>query len=83
MTVTFAHSKKVVAWDDIHGSLLELAEAQGLRPEFSCRAGICSTCVCELLSGQVSYFTEPLEEPEPGLVLICCSRPLGDVSINI
>ena len=82
-TVTFAFSKKTVAWDDKHASLLELAEAQGLKPDFSCRSGICSTCQCELISGRLTYFTDPLDTPEEGMALICCSKPDGDVTLNI
>lgn len=82
-SVTFAFSKKTVAWDDKHASLLDLAEAHGLKPDFSCRAGICSTCQCELVAGVLTYFTEPLDPPEEGMALICCSRPNGDVTLNI
>jgi uncharacterized protein len=81
--VTFAHSKVSVPWDDSCESLLELAEAHGLSPDFSCRSGICSTCKCELLVGEVDYFSEPLDPPEEGMALICCSRPAGDVTLNI
>ena len=81
--VTFAYSKKSVAWDDTHSSLLDLAEAHGLSPDFSCRSGICRTCECELISGELEYFTEPLDPPEEGMALICCSRPVGDVKLNI
>jgi uncharacterized protein len=82
-TVTFAFSKMTVVWDDTHASILELAEAHGLKPDFSCRAGICSTCQCELVSGRLAYVTEPLDQPEEGMALICCSRPDGDVTLNI
>ena len=81
--VTFVHSNKTAAWDDRHGSLLALAEAAGLTPDFSCRSGICGTCACEIIAGEVVYFTEPLDMPEEGMVLICCSRPAGDVKLNI
>ena len=82
-TVTFARSKKSAAWDAKHESMLELAEAVGLKPDFSCRSGICGTCACELISGEVAYFNEPLDLPEEGMVLICCSLPVGDVKLNI
>ena len=81
--MTFALSKKAVVWDGTHESILELAEANGLTPDFSCRSGICSTCMCELLSGNLDYATEPLEQPVDGMALICCSRPAGDVTLNI
>lgn len=82
-SVTFKHSNLTVPWDDKYASLLELAEAHGLKPDFSCRSGICSTCISELLSGEISYFTEPLDPPEDGMALICCSRPVSDVILNI
>lgn len=82
-TVTFAFSKKTLVWDDASASLLDFAEANGLKPDFSCRSGICRTCACELLAGVVTYVTEPLEAPEEGMALICCSKPDGDVTLNI
>ena len=81
--VTFASSGIQVPWLGNYGSLLELAEASGLFPDFSCRAGICSTCECSIDGGDVNYFDEPLCEPEPGRVLICCSIPNGDVTLDL
>lgn len=82
-TVIFAFSKKTVTWDDTFASLLDFAEAHGITPDFSCRSGICRTCECELLSGSLTYVTEPLDRPEEGMALICCSKPDGDVTLNI
>ncbi|MDG2108186.1 MAG: 2Fe-2S iron-sulfur cluster-binding protein [Woeseiaceae bacterium] len=81
--VTFASSGIQVPWLGNYGSLLELAEASGLFPDFSCRAGICSTCECSIDGGDVNYLDEPLCEPEPGRVLICCSIPDGDVTLDL
>ena len=81
--VQFARSGISAAWTGASPSLLDLAEAQGLRPEFSCRAGICSTCSARLLSGEVEYFEEPLDPPPDGQVLLCCARPVGSVAIDI
>lgn len=81
--VRFARSGILAAWTGASPSLLDLAEAQGLRPEFSCRAGICSTCSARLLSGDVEYFEEPLDPPPGGQVLLCCARPVGSVAIDI
>lgn len=82
-TVTFAFSKKTLAWDNSFASLLDFAEANGLNPDFSCRSGICRSCECELVSGALTYVTEPLDMPEDGMALICCSKPDGDVTLNI
>ena len=81
--VTFRKSGTAAHWDGTAGSLLELAENAGLSPEFSCRAGICSSCKCTLVSGEVAYFEDPLNPPEAGQVLICCARPKGAVVLDI
>ncbi|MCB1526705.1 MAG: 2Fe-2S iron-sulfur cluster binding domain-containing protein [Hyphomicrobiaceae bacterium] len=81
--VTFRKSNTSAEWDGSANSLLELAENAGLNPEFSCRAGICNSCKCGLVSGDVEYFEVPLIQPEDGQVLICCSRPKGPVVLDI
>lgn len=81
--VTFRRSGTTTEWNGAANSLLELAEDAGLTPEFSCRAGICNSCKCGLVSGEVEYFEEPLSPPEAGQVLICCSRPKGPVVLDI
>ena len=81
--VTFRRSGTAAQWDGAAGSLLELAENAGLAPEFSCRAGICSSCKCTLVSGEVEYFEDPLNLPEAGQGLICCARPKGAVVLDI
>lgn len=81
--VVFARSGASAQWRDAAGSLLELAEEAGLAPEFSCRAGICNTCRCKIVEGDVTYFEDPLDPPPAGEVLICCSRPVGRVVLDI
>lgn len=81
--VEFRASGRRAAWDGGVASLLELAEGQGLEPEFSCRAGVCGSCAVGLVSGKVEYFEEPLDPPAEGQVLLCCSRPLGPVVLDV
>jgi ferredoxin-NADP reductase len=83
ITVEFRKSGLTVAWDEKAGSLLDFAEAQGLSPDFSCRAGICSTCKSHLVEGAVAYFEDPLDELAANEVLLCCSKPQGPVVIDI
>ena len=73
--VVFERSAKEARWQPDSGSLLELAESRGLRPEFSCRGGSCGTCKTRLISGAVNYPQPPAEIPEEGQVLICCAVP--------
>ena len=81
--VTFSKSRVSARWQPEFGSLLEFAEAQGLMPDFSCRAGICNTCECNLISGELRYLEEPLCEPEAGRALICCSIPTSNVELDL
>jgi len=73
--VLFASSGKEARWEPGNGSLLELAEARGLNPEFSCRGGSCGTCKTRLTRGQVHYLTQPAEPVAEDEVLICCAVP--------
>ncbi|MBK5002315.1 2Fe-2S iron-sulfur cluster binding domain-containing protein [Pseudomonas sp. S31] len=73
--VYFARSAKETRWAPQSGTLLELAEARGLSPEFSCRGGSCGTCRTKVVSGQVHYPNPPAELPPGGQALICCAVP--------
>ena len=81
--VSFAKAGLTAKWDPTLESLLDLAEAQGLRPASSCQAGICYTCSSKLIEGEVEYVTEPLDKHDPGCVLICCSKPKTNVVIEV
>ena len=82
-SVVFARSGREVAWTGSAANLLELAEAAGLEPEFSCRAGLCNTCRTGLSEGRVTYLEQPLTDPPAGTVLLCCSRPEGQVVLDL
>jgi ferredoxin len=73
--VVFTKSLKEARWTPGSGSLLDLAEARGLGPEFGCRAGHCGTCRAKLLAGAVAYVEEPTAAVAADEVLICCAVP--------
>lgn len=81
--VSFARSGLEVAWDPAFNSLLELAEACDVPARWSCRTGVCHTCECALIAGAVSYDPEPVEPPADGNLLTCCSRPQGDIILDL
>ncbi len=81
--VSFARSGITVAWDRKFASLLELAEACDVPVRWSCRAGVCHTCMTGLIGGSIIYNPEPLETPAPGNVLVCCSQPNGGVTLDL
>src|SRR5215472_4786067 len=73
--VSFARSAITAAWSTKFASLLELAEACDIPVRWSCRTGVCHTCMTGLIVGAIAYQPEPLERPAPGNVLVCCSQP--------
>jgi ferredoxin-NADP reductase/MOSC domain-containing protein YiiM len=81
--VSFARSGITAAWDAKFASLLELAEACDVPVRWSCRIGVCHTCMTGLIDGSVTYNPEPLERPAPGNVLVCCSRPSAGVTLDL
>jgi ferredoxin-NADP reductase/MOSC domain-containing protein YiiM/ferredoxin len=81
--VSFVRSGITAAWDPKFGSLLELAEACDVPVRWSCRAGVCHTCMTGLIGGSITYNPEPLERPAPGNVLVCCSQPNAGVTLDL
>ncbi|MGO9589790.1 MAG: MOSC domain-containing protein [Candidatus Acidiferrales bacterium] len=81
--VSFARSGITAAWDPKFGSLLELAEACDVPVRWSCRTGVCHTCMTGLIGGSITYDPEPLERPAPGNVLVCCSQPSAGVTLDL
>jgi len=82
--VSFARSGIAAHWKaSAYQSILELAEGCDVPVRWSCRTGVCHSCESGLVSGDVVYAPEPLEKPADGNVLVCCSRPIGDVVIDL
>lgn len=81
--VMFARSGVTAQWSESSGTLLELAEEQGLQPPYSCRSGICQTCICDVVDGDFEYVEEPLARPGDSQVLICCARPKSNLTIDV
>jgi ferredoxin-NADP reductase/MOSC domain-containing protein YiiM len=81
--VAFTTSGLTVRWGPAYASLLELAEACDVPVAWSCRTGVCHTCECELVDGELAYLPDPLDAPEEGRALVCCSRPVSDVALAL
>ncbi|SDZ25141.1 MOSC and FAD-binding oxidoreductase domain-containing protein [Herbiconiux ginsengi] len=80
--ITFARSGLTVRWRNTDTSLLGLAEASDVPTRFSCRSGVCHTCVTPLIAGDVRYDPDPLELPPEGQVLVCCAQPTADLVLD-
>ena len=82
--VSFARSGISAHLDSAtYQNVLELAEACDVPVRWACRAGVCHSCESGLISGQVAYQPDPLDPPATGNLLICCSRPIGDVVVDL
>jgi ferredoxin len=82
-SISFARSGITVPWDSKFSSLLELAEACDIPVRWSCRTGVCHTCMTGLIGGSINYDPEPLERPASGNVLVCCSQPKENVILDL
>jgi ferredoxin-NADP reductase/predicted pyridoxine 5'-phosphate oxidase superfamily flavin-nucleotide-binding protein len=72
--VRFERSGVSVHWNG-EGSLLALAEANGVDAPSGCRSGLCGSCAVGLSSGEVRYTRECGTQPEAGQVLMCSVVP--------
>ena len=81
--VTFARTGLTTAWSDCYASVLELAEACDVPTQWSCRTGVCHTCVTAVLSGETTYDVPPLEPPGADEVLICSARPTTHLVLDL
>ncbi|MFT7289105.1 MAG: ferredoxin-NADP reductase [Halieaceae bacterium] len=75
ITVYFEQSNVEAQWRPERGSLLELAESEGIAAPFSCRSGACGACATGIRKGEVRYGESPDFVPEDGEVLLCSATP--------
>lgn len=83
-SVTFRKSGRVVECDE-NTNILAAARAAGMRLPSSCTKGLCGTCKTGKVSGEVEMTHSGgirQREIDQGKILICCSRPRGDVVLD-
>ncbi|MFD1825655.1 ferredoxin reductase [Mumia zhuanghuii] len=81
-TLTFEDSG--IAADNSGTTILEQAEAAGLKPAYGCRMGVCNTCalkknhgaVRHVISGEITASTDET-------IKICVQVPVGDVNVAL
>ena len=81
-SVTFVRSGKTAIWDRKRGSLLELAEAEGVTITNGCRAGQCESCEVRVLEGEIALRTG-LFGSETDPCLACQAGPESDLLVDI
>jgi ferredoxin-NADP reductase len=65
-------------------SILEAAEASGLKPTNGCRRGICMTCQCKKKSGVVhNHLTNQASSDGEEWIQLCISTPLSNIQLDL
>lgn len=77
VTVELDGEISTMVWDTSK-NLIDAMLDQGLDAPYSCKGGICSSCMCILEEGEVdikeNYVLTDADEEE-GIILACCTRP--------
>ena len=70
--------------DNSGATILEQAEAAGLKPEFGCRMGVCNTCVVKKNHGAVRHvISNEISANTDETIKICVNVPVGDCSVAL
>jgi ferredoxin-NADP reductase/uncharacterized protein YcbX len=80
--VTLVRSNVTKFWNSEDGTLLEFAEANGAVVSSHCRAGICNTCACKIISGSTTSVIDSNLIDRTG-TLLCTSVPNEAVVLDI
>jgi hypothetical protein len=79
--IGFSSSDKKIFWDG-KSTLLEIAEANGIRIDSGCRAGNCGTCITAIKQGTVKYPSPPGTTVEAGSCLPCVAHPASNIVLD-
>ena len=80
--VRFLRSERLAANDG--DTLLNQAEAAGLRPDSGCRMGICHSCTCTKTAGRVRDLRNgAISDAGEEEIQICVSVPIGTVALDL
>jgi ferredoxin len=84
LEVKFVNSNRSVNWTSASSSILELAEANGIKIDSGCRAGNCGSCVTTVRSGEVDYPSgKPGFDVEKGCCLACVAVPKSGTALAL
>ncbi len=80
--VTYLDGEKQLSHNPSN-TILETLEAAGIEVHYHCREGFCGACRSKLLSGSVSYTTDPLAFIDDDEILPCCCKPEQDIALKV
>ncbi|MGZ5413967.1 MAG: flavin reductase family protein, partial [Aeromicrobium sp.] len=65
-------------------TILEQAEAAGLKPKYGCRMGVCNTCAIKKKHGAVRHvITGEIHASTDEVIKICVNTPVGDACVTL
>ena len=73
----------VLLFNQQQQTLLEALEQKRVNTFSECRSGFCGQCKTKVISGSVSYITEPLVTLEADECLPCCCVPETDIDLDL
>ncbi len=83
-TGTVSFTRSGTEGENSGATLLEQAEALGLKPEFGCRMGICFSCTSRKTAGTVRNVISGEESSLPDEdIRICVSAPVGNCHVDL
>ena len=80
--VTFARSGRTADWQASAGTLLDLAEREGVAISAGCRSGECETCMVSVSAGSVRYLVAEADPDDDGQCLACQAVPVSDLTLD-
>lgn len=80
--VTFVRTNITGYWKPEDGTLLDFAEARGALIPSHCRAGLCKTCVCNILQGSATRLVGQ-EGDDDKQTLLCSSIPKEPLTLDM
>ena len=73
----------VLLFTQQHTNLLVALEQKKVKVFSECRNGYCGACKTKIISGSVTYHTEPLVHLEKDECLPCCCSPCSDLNLDL
>lgn len=80
VSITYDGSERTLYMDPARETVIDAASRSGLDLPFSCQGGMCCTCRCKVIQGEVNMdvnFSLAQWEIDAGFTLACQSRPVS------
>lgn len=81
-TVHFARTGRSAHWTPAAGTVLDVAEREGIELPSGCRTGQCESCATTLLRGEVAHLVPPTDDLPDEVCLTCQAMPAGDITLD-